>query len=76
MAVLFHRLLAPAAKVAADLLVLFVTVRVPIALAAFGDRMDLIALLDERAPDLITQAPRLLRSEANLFEVATVFWGL
>ncbi len=76
MAALFHRLLAPAGKVAADLLVLFVTVSVPLALAALAHRMDLMALLDAGSPDLISEAPRLLRSEANLFQFATIFWGL
>jgi hypothetical protein len=76
MAALFHRLLAPAGKVAADLLVLFVTASVPLALAALAHRMDLMVLLDARAPDLISEAPRLLRSEANLFQFATIFWGL
>lgn len=76
MAALFHRLLASAGKVAADLLVLLVTASVPLALAALAQRMDLMALLDARAPDLLSEAPRLLRSEANLFQLATMFWGL
>src|SRR5437870_8433275 len=41
MAALFHRLLAPAGKVGADLLVLFVTASVPLALAALAYRMEL-----------------------------------
>jgi len=76
MAALFHRLLAPAGKVAADLLVLFVAASVPLALAALAHRLDLMALLDARSPGLISEAPRLLRSEANLFQFATIFWGL
>ena len=76
MAALFHRLLAPAGKVAADLLVLFVVASVPLALAALAQRMDLMALLDARSPVLISEAPKLLRSEANLFQFATIFWGL
>jgi hypothetical protein len=76
MAALFHRLLAPAGKVAADLMVLFVTASVPLALAALSQRMDLLALLDAHSPGLISDAPRLLRSEANLFQFATIFWGL
>ena len=75
-AALFHRLLAPAGKVAADLLVLFVTASVPLALAALAQRLDLMALIDARAPQLLSEAPRLLRSEANLFQFATIFWGL
>jgi hypothetical protein len=75
-AALFHRLLAPAGKVAADLLVLFVTASVPLALAALAYRMELMALLDARSPELLSEAPRLLRSEANLFQFATIFWGL
>src|SRR6478609_9429934 len=39
MAALFHRLLAHAGKVLADLLVLFVTASVPLALAALAQRM-------------------------------------
>ena len=76
MAALFHRLLAPAGKVAADLLVLFVTASVPLALAALAQRLDLMALLDAASPDLVSEAPRLLRNEANLFQFATIFWGL
>src|SRR3954467_6547337 len=75
-AVLFHRLLAPAGKVAADLLVLLVAASVPLAFAALAHRMDLMALLDARSPGLISEAPALLRSEANLFQLATIFWGL
>src|SRR3954467_12660977 len=41
-AVLFHRLLAPAGKVAADLLVLLVAASVPLAFAALAHRMDLM----------------------------------
>ena len=32
--------------------------------------------LDARAPDLLAEVPRLLQSEANLFQLATIFWGL
>lgn len=76
MAALFHRLLAPAGKVAADILVLFVATSVPLALMALAQRMDLMALLDAGSSQLTTEAPRLLRSEANLFQLATIFWGL
>ena len=75
-AALFHELLAPAGKVAADLLVLFVTASVPLALVALAHRLDLMALLDAGSPQLISEAPRLLRSEANLFQFAAIFWGL
>src|SRR5688572_32810824 len=73
LAALFHRLLAPAGKVAADLLVLFVAVRVPLALAAVGARLELMALLDARSGQLITAAPAILRREANLFQLASIF---
>src|SRR5262245_15067859 len=74
-AALFHRLLAPAGKVAADLLVLFVAASVPLALAALAQRMELMALID--ASQLAApEATRLLRGEANLFQLATIFWGL
>jgi hypothetical protein len=76
MAALFHRLLVSVGKVAADLLVLFVVASVPLALMALAQRMDLIALLDAGSPQLISEAPRLLRSEANLIQLATIFWGL
>jgi hypothetical protein len=76
MAALFHRLLAPAGKVAADLMVLFVAASVPLALMALAQRMDLMALLDAGSPQLLAEAPRLLRSEANLIQLATIFWGL
>ena len=35
-----------------------------------------MALLDAGSPALISEAPRLLRSEANLLQFATIFWGL
>jgi len=76
MAALFHRLLASAGKVAADLLVLFVTASVPLALAALAYRVELITLLDARSPQLGIEAQGLLRSEANLFQFAAIFWGL
>ena len=76
LAALFHRLLAPAGKVAADLLVLFVAASVPLALAALAHRLELIALLDARSTELLAEAPRLVRREANLFEMAAIFWGL
>ena len=75
-AALFHRLLAPAGKVAADLLVLFVTASIPLALAALTHRIELMALLDAGSTELITEAPRLLQREANLFQFAALFWGL
>lgn len=41
MAALFHRLFAHTSKIAADLMVLFVTASVPLSLAALTQRMDL-----------------------------------
>ena len=75
-ATLFHRLLAPAGKVAADLLVLFVTASVPLAFAALAQRMELIAMLDAESVSLMAEAPRLVQREANLFQLAAIFWGL
>ena len=75
-ATLFHRLLAAAGKVAADLLVLFVTASVPLAFAALAQRMELIALLDAESASLMAEAPRLVQREANLFQLAAIFWGL
>jgi len=75
-ATLFHRLLAPAGKVAANLLVLFVTASVPLAFAALAQRMELIALLDAGSVTLMTEAPRLVQREAHLFQLAAIFWGL
>ena len=75
-AALFHRLFSPAGKVAADLLVLFVAASVPLALAALAIRLELIALLDAQSTELMAEAPRLLRREANLFQLASIFWGL
>jgi len=75
MAALFHRLLAPAGKVLADLLVLLVTASVPLALAALAQRMELTALLDagQLQPG---DAFGLLRREEQLIQLATIFWGL
>ncbi len=74
-AALFHRLLAQSGRVAADLMVLFVAASVPLALAALAQRMELMALLD--ASQLTgSESTRLLRTEANFFQLATIFWGL
>src|SRR6188768_3999539 len=35
-----------------------------------------MVLLDGGSTELIAEAPRLLRREANLFQFATIFWGL
>jgi hypothetical protein len=75
-ATLFHRLLMPSGKVAADLVVACVVASVPLALAALAQRLELLALLDAHAPTLMADAPRLLRREADLFQFATMFWGL
>ena len=75
-ATLFHRLLAPAGQVAAHLLVLFVTASVPLAFAALAQRMEVIALLDAESASLMAEAPRLVQREANLFQLAAIFWGL
>ena len=75
-ATLFHRLLAPAGKVAANLLVLFVTASVPLAFAALAQRMELIALMDAGSASLMAEAPTLVQREANLFQLAAIFWGL
>ena len=75
MAALFHRLLAHAGKVLADVLVLFVTASVPLALAALAQRMELIALIDA-GPLQPAEALGLLRRETQLIQLATIFWGL
>jgi hypothetical protein len=74
-AALFHRLLAASGKVAADLMVLFVAASVPLALAALAPRMELMALIDS-SQLTAADAARLLRSEATMFQLATIFWGL
>src|SRR5262245_60609369 len=76
MAALFHRLFAHTSKLAADLMVLFVAASVPLSLAALAQRMNLMALLDATPSQLAPEALKLLRSEHNLFQFATVFWGL
>ena len=75
-AALFHRLLASTSKVAADLLVLLVAASVPLSLMALGQRMELVALLDAAPQQLPAEAMRLLRSEAHLFQISSIFWGL
>src|SRR5690606_38694596 len=75
-AALFHRLLASTGKVAADLLVLLVAASVPLSLMALGQRMELVALLDAAPQQLPAEAMRLLRSEAHLFQISSMFWGL
>lgn len=75
-AVLFHRLFAATSKPVANLMVLLVVTSVPLSLAALAERMELLALLDANASSLISEAPRLLLREANLFQLAAIFWGL
>lgn len=75
-AALFHRLFASTSKVAADLMVLLVAASVPLSLMALAQRMDLIALLDAAPQQLPAAAMSLLQSEANLFQVSSIFWGL
>jgi len=75
MAALFHRLLAPAGKVLADLLVLCVAASVPLALAALAQRLELMALLDAGQLQA-DEAIGLLRGEGHLIQLATIFWGL
>ena len=75
MAALFHRLLAHAGKVLADLLVLFVTASVLLALAALAQRMELMALLDA-GQATADEALLLLGREQSLIQLGTIFWGL
>lgn len=76
MAALFHRLFANTSRFASNLMVLFVAASVPLSLAALAQRMDLMALLDAAPPQLAPEALKLLRSQQNLFQFATIFWGL
>lgn len=47
----------------------------PLAFAALGQRLELMALID--ASQLTAaEATRLLQREANLFQLASIFWGL
>lgn len=75
-AALFHRLFASTSKVAADLMVLLVASSVPLSLMALAQRMDLVALLDAAPQQLPGEAMMLLQSEAHLFQVSSIFWGL
>lgn len=75
-AALFHRLFASTSKLAADLLVLLVAASVPLSLMALAQRMDLIALLDAMPQQLPDEAMMLLQSEAHLFQICAIFWGL
>lgn len=76
MAALFHRLLSPASKVGADLLVLFVAASVPLAFMGLAHRMELITLLDTATGQLPAEGMALLQAEASLFQICSIFWGL
>jgi hypothetical protein len=73
---IFHRLLAPTSKLAADLMLLFVAASVPLALAALAQRIDLVALLDAAPPQLAIETSRLVQHEHSLILLSTIFWGL
>jgi len=76
LAAAFHRLLSPVSKIGADLLVLFVAASVPLALMGMAYRMDLIALLEAARGQLPAEGMALLQSEAHLFQLCSIFWGL
>lgn len=75
-AALFHKLLAPTSKLAADLMVLFVAASVPLSMAALAQRMDLLGQLGAPGPGLVSEAVRLVQSQQDLFQISAIFWGL
>src|SRR5215471_19985222 len=82
-ALLLYRLLAPAGRAAATLMVALVAVSVPISLAAMAARMDVLTMLDSRHligalndDQLKAQVLLVVRHADNLLLVSAMFWGL
>jgi len=82
-ALLLYRLLAPAGRAAATLMVALVAVSVPISLAAMAARMDVLTMLDSRSAiaalnddQLKAQVLLVARHADNLLLVSAMFWGL
>jgi uncharacterized protein DUF4386 len=82
-ALLLYRLLAPAGRAAATLMVALVAVSVPISLAAMAARMDILTMLDSRQAiaalnddQLKAQMFLVARHADNLLLVSAMFWGL
>jgi hypothetical protein len=80
--VMFHRLLSPYGKLAANLMLTFLAVSMPLAFAAIAREMDLLSLLD--GGGLTALGPEQLQAQiamtahayTNLFNAASCFWGL
>ena len=82
-ALLLYRLLKPAGRAAATLMVALVAVSVPISLAAMAARMDVLTMLDSRQAiaalnddQLKAQVLLVVRHADNLLLVSAMFWGL
>ncbi|HKF68539.1 MAG TPA: DUF4386 domain-containing protein [Vicinamibacterales bacterium] len=82
-ALLLYRLLAPAGRAAATLMVALVAVSVPISLAAMAARMDVLTMLDSRQAiaalnddQLKAHVLLVVRHADNLLLVSAMFWGL
>lgn len=73
---LLRKLLVSTSKLAAELMTLFVVASVPLSMAAFAQRMDLIGLIDTAPATLPPQAMLLLQAQHNLFGISAIFWGL
>jgi hypothetical protein len=80
LALAFHKLLHPVGKVAAQTMLAFVAISVPVSLAAIARWMDVLSLLESadslNAETLRTQVLLAVHGYNNLFQVSAIFWGL
>jgi hypothetical protein len=79
----FHRLFGPVSKSAANLMLAFVAVSVPLSLAALARRLDVLPLLDAArglfvigGDQLPAQVMLALNGSDNLMRMSLIFWGL
>ena len=71
--VVLYQLFSPAAKTAAGILLALVVASATLSLAVVARQMDVLSMLDDRAPQQVTLA---LRSATNLFLITDIFSGL
>lgn len=83
LAMVLHRLFRPVCRPAADAMLAFVAVSVPLSLAAMAARLDVLNLLDAAGglprlagAELEAQVALAMAGSNNLMQVAVIFWGL
>lgn len=83
LALVLHRLFSPVDRAAANLLLAFVAVSVPLSLAAIAQRLNVLLLLNGAAglPSLVSEqgaalAMAALHASNSLILLSAIFWGL